>query len=208
MIDTGADNERIAPDIVVTSRGRRLLIEIYVTHRANKKRIDWLTKNKQPAIEIDLSKFLYGASGWDELKQEVLFSTDNKKWLYNQKIEMSQQRSDLIAIEASNQYNQLTLNRNVIKRSKVPGAEEDYSLLHKFLNPTHLSHLDAELTLQTHNHPLWHSYGTKYGIDWDNLPEHLDASSSMNNYGFKVHKKLWHCHVAIKLIEIYASSEV
>jgi hypothetical protein len=54
------------------SAARELLVEIFVTHRTEQRKIDLISERKLPTIEIDLSKTPRSVTA-DDFKQSVLY---------------------------------------------------------------------------------------------------------------------------------------
>jgi len=72
----------IVPDIMVEKDGRKLCIEIYVTHEVDEQKRKKIEASNLSAIEIDLSE-TDRAIDFESLKAEVIDSVENKKWLFN-----------------------------------------------------------------------------------------------------------------------------
>ena len=70
----------IRPDVLGFYRGRKILIEICVTHPVEKEKKKKIRERKLSAVEIDLSNVSYSVSK-DELRELVVNSVENKKWL-------------------------------------------------------------------------------------------------------------------------------
>lgn len=80
------DYSGIVPDIVATIAGRTVFIEIAVTHPTGKEKLARLNALGHPAFEITLLK-LPELPTKEELKELVLHSAKNRKWLFNPKQE-------------------------------------------------------------------------------------------------------------------------
>jgi len=74
----------IVPDILIEKAGRLLCVEIYVTHKVDDKKINKLKEKNISAIELDLSKINL-AINFELLREVVVDSLENKKWLFNSK---------------------------------------------------------------------------------------------------------------------------
>lgn len=74
----------IIPDLIVNYRGTKLLLEIYVTHKLDEEKIEYLSNKEISCIEIDLSKAPRDLD-YDSIKNLVLNETSNKSWIYNKK---------------------------------------------------------------------------------------------------------------------------
>lgn len=74
--------DNIVPDVVVYSGGKKLYIEIYVTHAIDEKKLKKLIKADTSTIEIDLSNIDESLSK-EELTHILLQDSEEKKWKYN-----------------------------------------------------------------------------------------------------------------------------
>lgn len=72
------------PDILIEYKGRNLIVEIFVTHKVTKDKIDDFRDQKISIIEIDLSKQQILSE--NDLKNLLCDSTEHKAWLYNRKL--------------------------------------------------------------------------------------------------------------------------
>ena len=78
---------KIIPDIIATHKGKRLLIEIAVTHFVDRKKQKRIREQGISCIEIDLSKLHNSTTNITdtELVKSIIESVDNKKWVHNVK---------------------------------------------------------------------------------------------------------------------------
>jgi len=74
---------RYIPDVVIISNGKRLIIEIAVTHFVGRKKLQKIITSNVSAIEIDLSK-IENDFKLDELESLIIDKLENKNWLHNQ----------------------------------------------------------------------------------------------------------------------------
>lgn len=73
----------IIPDITIVTEGKKIYIEIYVTHRVDDFKKFMLLKNGVSTLEIDLSDFKEKID--EGLVREVIFSKNTyKHWVFNQ----------------------------------------------------------------------------------------------------------------------------
>ena len=72
----------VVPDIVVHTGGKRLFIEIFVTHRVNQEKLNKLEAAGHSTIEIDLSK-IERTITTEELTSLLIETNDFKHWQYN-----------------------------------------------------------------------------------------------------------------------------
>ena len=71
------------PDVVITSKNKRLIIEIAVTHFVGRQKLEKIKASKISAIEIDLSK-IENDFNLADLEPLIIDNLENKAWLYNQ----------------------------------------------------------------------------------------------------------------------------
>ena len=73
----------IIPDIVVVAKGRKILIEIYVTHKVDAEKLKKIKSLGLSCIEIDLSKIDRGIT--EDVLEEKIYDRSNIVSLYNAK---------------------------------------------------------------------------------------------------------------------------
>lgn len=74
----------IVPDIILEVNGKKLLVEIAVTHFIDESKNNKLNSYKMSTIEIDLSKENRDINE-DYLTELLIDKLENKKWIYNAK---------------------------------------------------------------------------------------------------------------------------
>jgi hypothetical protein len=94
------------PDIIIEKNKRLLCIEIYVTHQVDEQKIQKLKNSKISTIEIDLSKNERQID-FEILKELVVDSVENKKWLFN--VKHSRLHHHII----SNSHKKMIINRGL-----------------------------------------------------------------------------------------------
>lgn len=83
-IDLEKRHHDIIPDILLEKAGHKLCIEICVTHAVDDQKRKKIIERKLSTIEIDLSKF-DRSFDLGSLKEMVVNSVENKKWIFNLK---------------------------------------------------------------------------------------------------------------------------
>lgn len=73
--------DSIAPDIIVYSKNRPLLVEIFVTHKADDVKISKIKKLGLSAIEIDLHRINSSSKCLEDI---LVGNVQNKRWLNNE----------------------------------------------------------------------------------------------------------------------------
>jgi hypothetical protein len=71
------------PDVVITSKNKRLIIEIAVTHFVGRQKLEKIKASKISAIEIDLSN-IDNDFNLADLELLIIENLENKIWLHNQ----------------------------------------------------------------------------------------------------------------------------
>lgn len=74
----------VVPDVLIEKAGRLLCVEICVTHKVDERKINKMKEGNISGIEIDLSK-IDRTINLELLKELVVDSIENKKWLFNSK---------------------------------------------------------------------------------------------------------------------------
>jgi hypothetical protein len=75
-------DDGFVPDIVLSSRGRQLIVEIAVTSAVDRRKLRRLRKRGLPAIEIQLDRHDALLSR-EELKERLIGDTTSKVWLFH-----------------------------------------------------------------------------------------------------------------------------
>lgn len=70
------------PDVVAISRGKKLIIEIAVTHFVGRKKLGKIMESNVSALEIDLSD-LDNEFKLEDLETLIIENIEHKTWLYN-----------------------------------------------------------------------------------------------------------------------------
>lgn len=73
----------ITPDILIEAKGKRLIVEIFVSHEVDEAKLNLIKYLNISAIEIDLSNI--GNISYEDLKFILIDEAKNKRWLYNNK---------------------------------------------------------------------------------------------------------------------------
>jgi hypothetical protein len=69
------------PDLIITSGGKRLIVEIAVTHFVNEIKLQKIKKSNIAAIELDLSGVLHDLNSVE--LEPLIISESERYWLYN-----------------------------------------------------------------------------------------------------------------------------
>lgn len=81
-----SSQQGIIPDVFVHVQGKSLMIEITVTHKTGDEKVLKARKQNVSILEINLEHFERDFS-IEELENEIIYNTSNKKWLLNIKAE-------------------------------------------------------------------------------------------------------------------------
>jgi hypothetical protein len=80
----------VKPDIMLIKEGRELVVEIAVTHRCDKAKVEKFRSSETSAIEIDLSRLPYDAP--IEVIRESVIETAPRTWVHNPVLEKKAER--------------------------------------------------------------------------------------------------------------------
>lgn len=81
----------IVPDVILTTRdGRRLLVEVLVTHRCGPEKIGKLRAGSLPTVEVDLGA--WRTSSDRAAIEKALIETAPREWLHNDKKDLAAQK--------------------------------------------------------------------------------------------------------------------
>ena len=72
----------VIPDIIITSGGKELFVEVFVTHKIDETKLEKLRRANISTIEIDLSKQGETITA-EELSKVLLSDNEAKTWKYN-----------------------------------------------------------------------------------------------------------------------------
>lgn len=86
------------PDVIIHAGQHRLLVEIYVTHKVDRKKKQLLQERKLSCIEINLSNVPRDLD-IKTLTELIVYRTDNKQWLYSNKETKLREKLESIAVE-------------------------------------------------------------------------------------------------------------
>lgn len=98
------------PDIIAEKNGRKLLIEVAVTHFIDDEKYEKIVESGVSLIEIDLTS-LNDDFLPKELEQRVIETTYNKEWIYNSRSEILQKRA-ISVLEKRHLENQKRIKRD------------------------------------------------------------------------------------------------
>src|SRR5690606_28862264 len=83
--------DSIIPDVLVMVKGRPLMIEITVTHKTEKSKIEKIKEMGISCLEIDLST-IKGELTIQELENIIIKEASHKNWLHNEKATLYKKR--------------------------------------------------------------------------------------------------------------------
>jgi hypothetical protein len=98
QVDVEVHLKEVIPDVVMRVAGRKLLVEIFVTHAVTDAKMRWLEENSLPMIEFNFSA-ADRTIGKDDLKRAFLqprrpLGNGNSKWVHHPKAKKEQNRLD------------------------------------------------------------------------------------------------------------------
>ena len=82
QVDIEKAEDRFKPDVTLSCGGKKLLVEIAVTHKVDKNKLRKLRRSGLPAIEIRL-EFADALLSREELKHKLQNNLDVKFWLFH-----------------------------------------------------------------------------------------------------------------------------
>lgn len=72
----------VVPDLLVTVSGEDLLIEIFVTHKVDAKKLNKIRMYSLPTLEVNMQNIL-SLPNTEKFESELLTQTNNKTWLFH-----------------------------------------------------------------------------------------------------------------------------
>lgn len=136
-VDLEVYDNGIRPDLILTDmKGKKLYVEICVTHKVDERKENLLIKRNQPTIEIDLSGEERDIS-LSNLK-ELIKLGNRSHWIFHEFIYQEKQR--LI----NNQKNKINTQKD--KRTKETNFVRSWAqkAVHRFQNPTNQKSLPPQ----------------------------------------------------------------
>jgi hypothetical protein len=207
----GAGIEKIIPDIILYAGGRQLIVEIFVTHRSTPEKISWLKKHNRSAVEIDLSGFIGTEFTREELRQEVVFSVQNKVWLFNSLLASVQQEAEDEVRKIAHYADIKMFANHRERRSLVDGAEKAYLSFQHFHGPDAID-LTSEAMIENGRKAYdWLQFERRFGAEWDWHPDFVGIGMETGR-NFKVHEQVWQAGVILEMLNkrgwIYDEAEL
>ncbi len=126
--------DSIFSDITLIKNNQKLVIEIAVTHFVDSTKLNKLKKMGLSTIEIDFSKLDRERPNRDVIKQLLVDSTENKKWLYNEKLskkicEVQNNNNKILAVYRKEQEIKKEKERENIEKKKKKEIEAREKIL-------------------------------------------------------------------------------
>lgn len=72
----------IIPDVIVSIGGIDLIVEVFVSHKVDQKKLKKIRRLNIPAIEIN-ANFIWDGDGLQKLSTAIIKKFDQKQWLYH-----------------------------------------------------------------------------------------------------------------------------
>lgn len=108
----------IIPDVVLSAKGRELIVEILVTHACDDAKISKIRDQGKSALEIDLSRLRHAES--EMIVAEALIGGTHRAapraWLYNARVERDSER---LALEDARKAEDLEKRRRVAREREI-----------------------------------------------------------------------------------------
>jgi hypothetical protein len=108
----------IVPDVVLSAKGRELIVEILVTHACDEVKVAKIREQGVSALEIDLSGYRHAQSE-DEVADALIGGPNGgayREWLFNAKTE---ERSRLLAEEKARKAAEREAKREAERRDQI-----------------------------------------------------------------------------------------
>jgi hypothetical protein len=172
----------IVPDLSAKVGKRELLIEIAVTHFADEQKIAYLSENRRPAVEIDLSDVNVCLDGWDVLHRRLIDTPKYKKWLFNPR--MSELEHAAYAQAKAN------AEKDFKKRLNITGFVEELHALQLFHESGDASTLREQHALNGPTHKMWGMVDRILRVRYDSPPHFINVVCD-NDLGIMADARVW-----------------
>ena len=120
----------IVPDIIASVKGKKLAIEIAVTHFSDKEKIQRFEEINLPAIEVDISGKDRDV-GRDVLEQALVEETQNKYWLYNPKRQQLVEEANVIFLKKIEQQRLFEIEEKKKREEELQQREKEMALAYR-----------------------------------------------------------------------------
>ena len=191
---------QIIPDLVAIAGGRRLLIEVAVTHFVDENKLALIKEMGVAAIEVDLSN-LSLAWDWDSLEDALLRQTNNKTWLSNPKQDYLHAAAMVDAKSKATKANReyLASSRRIkqshdFQRASIPGYQVAHKQLRAFLNPVNMNAEKLRMDEAGRTHEVWLHLSKALGIDWETPPYFVNIEVP-GEMGIPIDRRVWQAAV-------------
>ena len=193
------------PDIVAKTGTKTLLVEVAVTHFADKNKLDHLVSKGLPALEIDLSE-IERMADWPSITAAVIEKIDNKKWLFNPKTDALRLRAEMDARKLASMADQNAENQrkntdftHEYERTHTPGYQEELQRFLEFIAPENQAALRDRIAPDGENEDAWQSAVQYLGADWNDPPPFINVAVP-GELAFVVDRRVWQAGIFFTFI--------
>lgn len=171
-IQTEKAIDSIRPDIIIIKNGKKIVVEIKVTHGIDETKLKKIVNMELATIEIDLSDFFDGHLEFnrDEIKNIIIDEADyHKSWIYNKKISDETNKLKIEYEELQEKKRREEIEKyNYPLNMQIP-EEETFE---KILNENHF--LLRQEDSYFYKSDLWGMANKYTKIDYEKLPSYLN----------------------------------
>lgn len=169
----------IVPDVVLTVKGRELIVEILVTHACDEEKISKIREAGVSALEIDLSSYRHAET--EEAVAEALIGGPGRgaprEWLYNAKVDADSQR---LAVQRARQQARDQARKEADRRDRVAALVRAARAIRVGRNARTMSDLNT--------------------VEVYGLSEHTGIVRHSSTSAFRVPAKLWQSAVLARTL--------
>lgn len=192
----------VIPDILAFKEDRLLMIEIKITHGVDSIKLKKIKKKKISTLEIDLS-YMDKCFDPDLLYKEIVENTENKVWIYNNKIEekTAELKEKVIDIRKKEEearrkalQTKIWLNKTNPERVKAKAPR-----VARLLNSSFQDAQKKKWSMDYFNDPIWKLAAFKLKITRDNIPDYINLEIP-GDFVFGCDRRIWQAYIFQKLI--------
>jgi hypothetical protein len=192
----------IIPDIIAFKGEKMLMIEIACTHAIDEMKNDKIKALDISTLEIDLSDV---ETNFDEeyLRQQILYSTENKYWIYNSYEEEQKKvlKSKYLKSLEEEEQNELRKKRKEKRLEKLEKEKRKRKLerVIEIIDKTNQEKLKLKWEKDFHKNRIWKKATRKVEIDLNNIPKHINIEIP-GEIVFGCDRRIWQSYIFYRYV--------
>lgn len=178
----------VVPDIVAIKGGRKLLVEIAVTHFVDENKAQKLRSMNLACLEVNLAG-LIGSWTWESLRDALVDQVEGKTWIHNP-------WEGALRAEAALNAQRIAKNTLQRKRGAIQGFDSELKKLDALIRSGQLQNEAEILDAESHNDPGWIEASRWLHIIGNEIPDHINVPVQ-GDFGFLVARRVWQAALCV-----------